>query len=168
MDVSSTGSTTTLVTVDIATTTTLRQPGYSSAALANIVAGDQVSVSGTQAGTATLGATSVTLPEVRETGSVVTAPGPTAPTSFSMDVSGTGGTTTLVTVDIATTTTLRQPGYSSAALANIVAGDQVSVSGTQAGTATLGATSVTLPEVRETGSVVTAPGPPPPRASAWT
>ena len=30
----------------------------------------------------------------------------------------------------------------------------MSVSGTQAGTATLGATSVTLPEVRETGSVV--------------
>ena len=75
-----------------------------------------------------------------------------------MDVSGTGGTTTLVTVDVGSTTTLRQPGYSSAALANIVAGDQVSVSGTQAGTATLGATSVTLPEVRETGSVVTAPG----------
>jgi len=59
-----------------------------------------------------------------------------------MDVAGLGGTTTLVTVNVATTTTLNEPGVSSPSLGAILAGDQVQVSGTQAGTNTVNATSV--------------------------
>ncbi len=158
MNVAGTAGTTTLVTVDVSTTTTLAQPGFSSPALAYILAGDQVEVSGTQAGTNTLGATSVRLPELRQSGTVVTAPASSVPTTFTMDLAGTGSTTTIVTVDVSTTTTLSEPGFSSPVLVNIVAGDQVSVAGTQAGYNTLGAISVTLPAVRESGTVVTAPG----------
>ena len=155
MNVASTGSTTTLVTVDVPTTTTLSEPGFSSPALANIAAGDQVSVTGTQGGTNTLDATSVRLPELRQSGTVVTAPASSAPTTFTMNVAGTGGTTALVTVDVSTTTALAQPGFSSSGLANILAGDQVEVLGTQAGSNTLGAISVRLPQLRQSGTVVT-------------
>lgn len=75
-------------------------------------------------------------------GRVVTAPGTTAPTTFTMNVVGQRGTTTLVTVDVSTTTKLGEPGFSAPALANIMAGDLVGVMGTQAGTNTLAATSV--------------------------
>jgi hypothetical protein len=74
---------------------------------------------------------------------VVTTPAATAPTTFTMDVTGAGSTTTLVTVNVATTTTVNEPGASSPSLAGILAGDQVQVSGTQDGTNTLNATSVT-------------------------
>ena len=144
MNLAGTGGTTTIVTVDVPTTTTLSEPGFSPPALVNIVAGDQVSVAGTQAGYNTLVATSVRLPAVRESGTVVTAPGATAPTTFTMNVAGTGSTATLVTVDVSTTTTLSEPGTSSAPLGTILAGDQVQVAGTQGGTGTVGATSVKL------------------------
>lgn len=47
----------------------------------------------------------------------------TAPTFFTMNVTGAGGTTTLVTVNMATTTTLNAPGTSSPSLSAILAGD---------------------------------------------
>ena len=77
-------------------------------------------------------------------GTVATAPGATAPTTFTMNVAGTGSTTTLVTVDVSTTTTLSEPGTSSPSLSGILAADQVEVWGTQGGTNTVGATSVTV------------------------
>jgi hypothetical protein len=61
-----------------------------------------------------------------------------------MDVTGAGSTTTLVTVNVATTTTLNEPGTTSPSLAGILAGDQVQVFGTQDGTNTVNATSVTV------------------------
>jgi hypothetical protein len=94
-------------------------------------------------------------------GTVVAPPGANAPTTFTMNVTGPGRTTTLVTLDVTTTTKLDEPGYNSPALANIMAGDQVSVTGTQAGTNTLDATLVRLlppaPPPRTTPPVAQAP-----------
>ena len=94
----------------------------------------------------------MTVPLARETSTVLTAPGGFAPTSFVIDVAGTGGTATLVTVDVATTTTVNGAGATSTSLAGILSGDQVQVSGAQDGLGMVDATSVTL-------STGTAPSP---------
>jgi hypothetical protein len=141
ISVSGTGGTT-MVTVDVVTTA-LNEPGVSAPALGNILAGDQVQVTGTQDGTGVVDATSVTVPLVTQTGTVVTAPEPTAPTGFTMNLAGTGGTT-LVTVEVTTTTTVNGPGTGSASLSDILAGDQVQVTGAQDGTGMVNATSVAI------------------------
>ena len=78
-------------------------------------------------------------------GTVVTAPGTTEPTTFTMDVTSPGSsTTTLVTVGVSTTATINEPGTSSPSLSAVVSGDQVEISGTQDGTNMVNATSVRL------------------------
>lgn len=148
--------TTSTVTVDLSTSTKLREPGFSSATLANIVAGDQVDVVGTQSSTsaATVDATFVTLPEAHASGAVAS----TTSSSLTVTEKGLKGATTTVTVNVSSSTKLVEPGFSSAALANIVAGDQVLVAGTQAGTNAIGATLVVLPEAHAFGTVAKAPG----------
>ena len=157
MNVATTGGSTTLVTVNLSTTTALDEPGVSSPSLSDIVTGDQVQVSGTRDASGMVDATSVTVPLVRQSGTVLSAPGSAAPTIFAMDVAGTTGTT-LVTVNVGTTTTFTEPGVSSASLADILAGDQVQVTGAPDSTGVVDATSVTVPLARISGTVVTAPG----------
>jgi hypothetical protein len=144
-------NTTTTVTVDASASTKLTEPGFSSAALANIVAGDRVLVVGTQAGANTVDATSVVLPAARAFGTVATAPGASAPTTFTIKVQGfemrgtsAAGATSVVTVNVSTSTKLRQLGKTAPALSGIVDGAKVAVAGTQDGASTISATEVVL------------------------
>jgi hypothetical protein len=148
---------TTLITVNVGTTTTVTEPGVSSPSLTDILAGDRVQVTGAPDGTAVVDATSVAVPLARVAGTVISVPGSTAPTSFTISVTGAGGTT-MVTVDVVTTA-LDEPGVSAPTLADILAGDQVQVTGAQDGAGILDATSVTVPLVTQTGTVATAPEP---------
>jgi len=77
-------------------------------------------------------------------GTVVTAPGATAPTTFTMNVTGAGSTTILYTVKVSTATTLYEAGTGSPSpsLSGILAGDEVWVYGAQDGAHTVDATSV--------------------------
>jgi hypothetical protein len=157
MNVATTGGSTTLVTVNLSTTTALDEPGVSSPSLSDIVTGDQVQVSGTRDASGVVDATSVTVPLVGQSGTVISAPGSAAPTSFTIDVAGATGTT-LVTVNVGTTTTFTEPGVSSTSLADILTGDQVQVMGAPDGTGVVDATSVTVPLARISGTVVSVPG----------
>ena len=149
-----TGDPSTTVIVDVSTTTTLDEPGQSSPGLGGILSGDKVVVFGTGAGTGTIDATSVEVPLARDTGTVAIAPATSTATSFTIT---TGDPSVTVTVNLSSNPTYREPGFSTPSVTNIMAGDRVSVSGTQDGTNTVTATYVDLPRAMDFGTVATAP-----------
>lgn len=63
-------------------------------------------------------------------GTVATAPGPTVPTTFTLNVAGPVGAGTLLTVDASSATTVNEPGASPPSLSGILAGDRAQVVGT--------------------------------------
>jgi hypothetical protein len=141
------------VTVNLSSNPTYREPGFSTPSVTNIMAGDRVSVSGTQDGTNIVSATSVYLPPAMDFGTVAASPTPSA---AGFDIT-TGDPSVTVTVNLSSNPTYREPGFSTPSVTNIMAGDRVSVSGTQDGTNTVTATYVDLPRAMDFGTVATAP-----------
>jgi hypothetical protein len=128
------------VTVNLSSTITYREPGFSSPGLGNIMVGDRVWVSGTQDGTDMVNATSIILPPAMEFGTVATAP--SSPTATSFTITTAAKTSATITVNVSGTTTYRDPGVSSPTLVDVVASAHVIVVGTQDGTGSVNATSV--------------------------
>jgi hypothetical protein len=133
---------TTIVTVDVPATTKFREPGQTSPGLGGVLVGDNVSVSGTQAGAGIVDALSVNVPLALDAGTVATPPptGATPPTSFTITTAA--GKT--VTVEVSSTTTFHVLGQSSPGLGDVAVSDHVLVVGTQGGTGVVGATSVLI------------------------
>jgi hypothetical protein len=156
--------------VNVSTSTDLVEPGVSPASWADIAVGDKVVVVGMADATGTVDASAVIVPLAQETGTITTAPGTTAPTSFtivsaagapvaSAAVGGAPASTTgsTVTVNVSTATKLREPGQAGAGLGAFLVGDRVTVMGTQDGPGVVDALSVLLPAVQEEGTVATLP-----------
>jgi hypothetical protein len=148
----------TTVTVDVSANTKFREPGESSPGLSDILVGDQVTVRGMRTGADALEATSVELPLVLQTGTVLTSTAVTVPpASNAFTIATPGWKSTTVTVEVFSSTKFREPGQASPGLSDIVAGDQVIVRGTQGGAGIVDATSIDVPLVTELGTVATPP-----------
>jgi hypothetical protein len=126
-------STSTTVQVTVNGTTQYREPGQGSPGIGNIMAGDNVQVTGVQAGTSGLTALVVTVPLVKVVGSASNV------ATKSFDVAAHHGASTLV--DTSTSTKYFEPGVSSPTVQN---GDYVTVTGTQGGTSTVNALLVLI------------------------
>jgi hypothetical protein len=144
------------VTVDVTANTKFRDPGDSSPSLSDVLLGDQVIVRGMNAGTDTVDASSVQVPLVFQTGTVLTMTATTtAPPTGAFTLATIGPKSTDVSVNVLSTTKFREPGVSSPGLSNVLVGDQVTVRGTQAGGGVVNATSIDVPLVTQTGTVLT-------------
>ena len=133
------------VSVNVLTTTKFREPGVSSPGLSDVLVGDQVTVRGTQAGGGVVNATSVDVPLVTQTGTVLTGTATTiSSTEETFTLAASGWKSTNVTVDVFSTTTIRERGQSSVSFSDIQGGDQVTVRGTQGGGGIIDATSVLI------------------------
>jgi hypothetical protein len=143
----------TVVTVDVGTSTTYRDRGVTSPTIADLKVGDHVAVFGTDTSD-TVTATSVAIGDLGGPGGPGgpggsgTGPGGSPPAavgtvkavgtdSFTLTTSG----GTVVTVDVGTSTTYRDPGVTSATFADVKVGDHVAVFGTDTSN-TVTATSV--------------------------
>ena len=133
------------VTVDVTANTKFRDPGDSSPGLSDVLVGDQVTVRGTQAGGGVVNATSVDVPLVTQTGTVLTGTATTiSSTEETFTLAASGWKSTNVTVDVFSTTTIRERGQSSVSFSDIQGGEQVTVRGTQGGGGIIDATSVLI------------------------
>ena len=136
----------TSVTVDVNVTpitTRYREPGVSSPTVA---IGDVVQVSADQTGTTgTVNAVLVVIPAVQVTGDVTGGGGSSAPYTFTLTSTSSSlwvPRGTAFTINVSTSTKVREPGVSSPTVAT---GDMVQVVGTQTGTANnINATSVVI------------------------
>jgi len=155
---SSSTPTTAAVTVNVTSSTTFTEPGVASPGITGLLAGDQVMVSGDQAGTNAVTATKVVVPMVHELGIVASAPTATSfPASFTMDpglglmrplsastTTGASTATVAVTVNVFATTNFTGGSSTTPGLAGLAQGDRVFVVGDQAGANTVNATSVAI------------------------
>ena len=128
----------TSTTLDVTVTgaTVYRIPGQSSPGLSGVLVGDKLEVAGPPQGKGALTALVVVVPLATDIGAVSSL--------------GSGGfilTTekgATVTVDVSTATRYRARGVGSPGLTNVLSGDTVAVTGTQAGTGTVDALLVVI------------------------
>jgi hypothetical protein len=129
--------TSTTIDVTVTSTTIYREPGQSTPGLGGVMVGDNVEVAGPQGGAGALTALVVVVPLVTDIGTV------SSPSSGGFTLTTAKSTT--VTVDLsATTTKFRERGVSSPGPTNILTGDTVTVTGTQAGATTVDALLVVI------------------------
>ena len=121
------------LTVEVSSATAYREPTVRRASVADVLAGDKVRVVGTEPTPGTLDATLVLVPAVRAAGTVASV----GTSSFVLTL--TAGT---LTVDVSSATVYREPTVHRASFADVLAGEKVAVTGTQAGTGTINATTV--------------------------
>jgi hypothetical protein len=137
----------TSVTVDVTTSTAYTQPGVSSP---TVLAGDFVIVKGARSGTAssTITAKSVLIPAVQVSGDVISggAGAGFTLTTTSSTIYGPKGTS--ITINVSSSTVYKEKGVSSPSVA---VGDNVQVTGSQAGTATINATLVVITAPKKHG-----------------
>jgi uncharacterized membrane protein YgcG len=130
----------------------------------DVLAGEQVVVSGRGAGTGTIDARSVRIPAAEVTGTVSSPPASASGTVTLIGTSSTiallNDTAVIAALDVSpTTTAYRDPGVSSPSYLNVLTGEQVVVTAVQTGTTTVDATSVRIPAVQVKGTVATTPLP---------
>jgi hypothetical protein len=121
------------LTVEVSSATVYREPGARSGAQPEVLAGDKVRVVGTEPTPGTLDATLVLVPLVRAAGTVASV----GTGSFVLTL-----TASTLTVNVTSATVYREPTVHQASFANVLAGEKVAVTGTQAGTGTIDATTV--------------------------
>ncbi len=132
----------TTVTVDVTASTTYVERGVSSPSLADVTAGESVSVFGTTSGTTVTATEVVIVPPPPPNRDLATA-GVVQPTPSTTGFTILTWNGTTVTVDVTASTTYAEYGASSPSLANVTAGDFVAVFGTTSGT-TVTATEVVI------------------------
>lgn len=128
--------TSTTVDVTVTGTTVYRVPGQSSPGLSDVLVGDKLEVAGPPQGKGALTALVVVVPLATDAGTV------SSPASGGFTLTTEKGTT--VTVDVSPATRYRARGVVSPGLANVLSGDTVAVTGTQAGSGTVDALLVVI------------------------
>ena len=121
------------LTVELSSATAYREPGARPGAQPEVMAGDKVRVVGTEPTPGTLDATLVLVPALRAVGTVASV----GTSSFVLTL--TAGT---LTVNVSSATVYREPTVRRASFADVLPGEKVAVTGTQAGTGTIDATTV--------------------------
>ena len=121
------------LSVEVSSATVYREPGARPGAQPEVLAGDKVRVVGTEPTPGALDATLVLVPLVRAAGTVASV----GTSSFVLTL--TAGT---LTVDFTSATVYREPTVHRASFANVLPGEKVAVTGAQAGTGTIDATTV--------------------------
>ena len=121
------------LSVEVSSATVYREPGARPGAQPNVMAGDKVRVVGTEPTPGALDATLVLVPLVRAAGTVASV----GTSSFVLTL--TAGT---LTVDVTWATVYREPTVHRASFADVLPGEKVAVTGAQAGTGTIDATTV--------------------------
>ncbi|MCU1494318.1 MAG: hypothetical protein JWO62_2082 [Acidimicrobiaceae bacterium] len=112
-----------IVTIDVSTATKYSEKGAASPTVASVLVGEKVSVSGTVASPGVIDALAVRILQPR--GHVFTGVVATVGTGTFTLTRG----TSVITVDVTTTTTYAEKGVTSPTLVNVTAGERVSVSG---------------------------------------
>lgn len=137
------------VAVNVSASTTYREPKVGRGGPPEVMRGDKVKVVGTEAGPGALDATLVLVPAVRATGTVASV----STGSFVLTL-----TASTLTVDVSSVTVYREPTVRSPGLADVRAGEKVAVTGAQAGTGTIDATTVMIRLVVRAGRVASVTG----------
>lgn len=132
------------VEVNVSASTTYREPKIGRGGPPQVMVGDKVKVVGTEAGPGALDATLVLVPALRATGTVASV----GTASFVLTL-----TASTLTVDVSPATIYREPTVRSPALADVLAGEKVAVTGAQVGAGTIDATTVMVRVVVRAGRV---------------